>query len=573
MFILNKRLLFEPLLDLLEFLGLHVKSKIRVAKNATYTSRKSIQEMVSVLSQVIENKILSCLKDSDHIAIMFDESTDCTITEQLVIHCRYIVKETGELKSHFLKVIDVLGPSETSEGECDAQRIVSLNADAITSRICSYLKDDIKLDMNKIRGIGTDGASVMMGCRNGVVAQLKRITPSAIGVHCAAHRLNLSSSQAGDSVPYVKKFNIVICQLFDFYANSAVRTAGLEAIQSFIQEKQGKILEPCSTRWLSIERSVHRIKDCFISIVLSLEREGSERSDAKAIGLSKLVVEYRFVCTMLLLCDTLPHVTHLSKCFQIEAVDYSIIPAMLSSTISSLEQLITSDGPNLTNLQTYLEGVKQANITIIKPLNLGENYFLEKIRKPYLTNLIENLKNRFEDKSIISAFDIFNPKKMPRTDHSDCSTEEREAFTTYGNDYIESLSKHYQYEDVCVCGSSDECLEEWRCFRQYMHDNYQNLKHRDVIKELCSNRTISSIFPNVSAFAKVCRVVPIHTADVERTFSQLKLIKTRIRNRLTEGTLDSLLRIAIEGSSPEDYPLHEAVELWASKKHRRIFNK
>ena len=44
--------------------------------------------------------------------------------------------------------------------------------------------------MNKIRGIGTDGASTMMGCRNGVVAQLKRITPSAIGVYCAAHRLN-----------------------------------------------------------------------------------------------------------------------------------------------------------------------------------------------------------------------------------------------------------------------------------------------------------------------------------------------------------------------------------------------
>ena len=273
------------------------------------------------------------------MAIMFDESTDCTITEQLVIHCRYIVKDTGELQSYFLKVIDVLGSSETedTDGEGDTQRVVSLSADAITTRICKYLKDDIKVDMNKIRGIGTDGASTMMGCRNGVVAQLKRITPSAIGVHCAAHRLNLASSQAGESVPYINKFNVIICQLFDFYANSAVCTAGLEAIQSFIQEKQTKLLEPCSTRWLSIERSVQRIKECFISVVLSLEREGSERSEAKAIGLSKLVSEYRFVCTMLLLCDSLPHVTHLSKCFQIEAVDYSIIPAMLSSTITSLE--------------------------------------------------------------------------------------------------------------------------------------------------------------------------------------------------------------------------------------------
>jgi len=572
---------FEPFLDFLEFLGLHVKSKIRVAKNATYTSRKSIQEMVSFLSQVIENKILKNLKESDHVAIMFDESTDCTVTEQLVIHCRYIEKDTGELQSQFLKVIDVLGPSEseTSEGESDSQRVVSLSADAISARICSYLKDDVKLDMNKIRGIGTDGASTMMGCRNGVVAQLKRITPSAIGVHCAAHRLNLASSQAGESVPYIKKFNVIIRQLFDFYTNSAVRTAGLGAIQSFLQEKQSKLLEPCSTRWLSVERSVQRLKECFISVVLSLEREGSERSEAKAIGLSRLVAEYRFVCTMLLLCDTLPHVTHLSKCFQIEAVDYSIIPAMLSSTITSLEKLITTDGINLASLQTYLEGLEKANISIVKQHNLGEVYFLEQIRKPYLKQLIDNLKNRFEDKSIISAFDIFDPKKMPQkqidhsmesqSTHSDTEEQDCDAFMTYGNNHVTNLSQQYKCD---VCGTSEECLEEWGCFRQYMYDNYLKLKHRDVIKELCSNKTISSIFPNMSAFAQICRVVPIHTADVERTFSQLKLIKTRIRNRLAETTLDSLLRIAIEGPLPEDYPLSEAVELWARKKNRRLSN-
>ena len=97
---------FEPLLDFLEFLGLHVKSKIRVAKNATYTNHKSIQEMVSILSEVIKIRILRNLKESNHMAIMFDESTDCTITEQLVIHCRYFVKNTGELQSYFLKVID-----------------------------------------------------------------------------------------------------------------------------------------------------------------------------------------------------------------------------------------------------------------------------------------------------------------------------------------------------------------------------------------------------------------------------------------------------------------------------------
>ena len=110
--------------------------------------------MLSFLSEVIENKIVKSLQESDHVAIMFDESTDCTVTEQLVI--LYILKDTAtgelQLQSKFLKVIDVLGPSEseTSEGESETQRVVSLSADAISARITSYLKDDVKLDMNKI---------------------------------------------------------------------------------------------------------------------------------------------------------------------------------------------------------------------------------------------------------------------------------------------------------------------------------------------------------------------------------------------------------------------------------------
>ena len=79
----------------------------------------------------------------------------------------------------------------------------------------------------------------------------------------------------------------------------------------------------------------------------------------------------------------------------------------------------------------------------------------------------------------------------------------------------------------------------------------------------------------MSTLAKICRVIPIHTADVERTFSQLKLIKTSIRNRMAEKTLDSLLRIVtegpcIEGPCIEEFPISDAVTLWAKKKNRRL---
>ena len=92
-----------------------------------------------------------------------------------------------------------------------------------------------------------------------------------------------------------------------------------------------------------------------MSVVLSLQREGEERSDAKSVGLARMICEYRFVCIVLLMCDTLPVISHLSRCFQYDQCDYSIIPSMLPSTLTSLEQLTVSGGFNLQNLPAFLE--------------------------------------------------------------------------------------------------------------------------------------------------------------------------------------------------------------------------
>ena len=560
---------FEPLLDLLGLLGLNVKSKIQIAKNALYTSDKAIQEMVFVISEVIETHILKEIRDSSHFALMLDETTDCTVTEQLVIHGRYIDHATGELKSHYLKVIDTLQPEVEalgtgSQSVSDVDTCISVCAQTITNRVCEYVAS-AELDMAKMRGIGTDGASTMMGCHSGVVARLKTITPSAIGVHCAAHRLNLASSQAGDSVSYVKRFSSILRQLYDFFDNSAVRTAGLEAVQTLISES-GKLLAPCSTRWLSTERSVNRLRKCFISVVLSLQREGEERSDAKAVGLNNLVTEYRFVCTMLLLCDALPHVSHLSKCFQSADCDYSIIPRMVSSTVHAIKQLKTVDGVNMKGLPAFMEQITNSGIEIKKKSNLGDEYFKKSIRDPYLDNLISNIESRFDDKSVMASFDIYNPAKLPHLPDDPSCPEDLEAFTEYGNDDVENLARQFQG----VVADSIECLEEWSSFRQFLKENCTDLKQKEVISKLCCDSSWAVIYPNMSTLAKVCRVVPIQTADVERTFSQLKLIKTRVRNRMNEKTLDSLLRIAIEGPPISEFPVTEAVKLWATKKNRRL---
>ena len=81
---------YEPLLDLAGFLGIDIKSKISIARNATYTSDKTVQDIVYVITEVIEVGILEQMTKSEHFALMFDETADCTVKEQLAIHACFI---------------------------------------------------------------------------------------------------------------------------------------------------------------------------------------------------------------------------------------------------------------------------------------------------------------------------------------------------------------------------------------------------------------------------------------------------------------------------------------------------
>ena len=88
-------------------------------------------------------------------------------------------------------------------------------ANTIVEAIHSFLAKKA-LDIDKLRGFATNGASVMVGCRTGVVTQLKQCCPSLISIHCVNHRLALAASPAADHIPYPSAFlnTLGICFLF-----------------------------------------------------------------------------------------------------------------------------------------------------------------------------------------------------------------------------------------------------------------------------------------------------------------------------------------------------------------------
>ena len=55
------------------------------------------------------------------------------------------------------------------------------------------------------------------------------------------------------------------------------------------------------------------------------------------------------------------------------------------------------------------------------------------------------------------------------------------------------------------------------------------------------------IFPETFKMMNIFLALPIGTALVERSFSHLKMIKTRLPSRLSDCTVAQLMKISIEG--------------------------
>ena len=70
----------------------------------------------------------------------------------------------------------------------------------------------------------------------------------------------------------------------------------------------------------------------------------------------------------------------------------------------------------------------------------------------------------------------------------------------------------------------------------------------------------------------ILMAMPIGTVTVERSFSQMKLTKTRLRNRLSDINLCRLVRIAVEGPELNEVNFEEIVDVFKEHNRRVNFN-
>ena len=158
-------------------------------------------------------------------------------------------------------------------------------------------------------------------------------------------------------------------------------------------------------------------------------------------------------------------------------------------------------------------------------------------------------------------------------------------FRTYGKEEIKLLAAFYGEEAVIEFqGESfqfppvidgDVLLSEWPVFRRaLLHEKVAFMSSKKLTKSPTFQQVFQGIqkadayggiFPEMFKLINIMLTLPVGTATVERSFSQMKIIKTRLRNRLNDTNLKRLMRIAIEGPEMKLVDFDEVLDVFREK--------
>lgn len=156
--------------------------------------------------------------------------------------------------------------------------------------------------------------------------------------------------------------------------------------------------------------------------------------------------------------------------------------------------------------------------------------------------------------TVLDALGILNPKRCPANP----------AF--YGNQELQVLLDHYGKERNGRNGPVPAVIDEqatrfeWGQLRQLIALNYRHLSLKEMSKLLMTEH--QDLYPNFARLAAIALVIPVTNADCERAFSTQNRQKTKLRNRLSNATIEHLTRIEANGPPQLDDFAATCVHRW-----------
>ena len=501
-------------------------------------NEKRCKDFVLAVANQLFDEVRSKLSCARFLTVLADGSTDATVVKQETVSVRYIHK--GEPVTELAEIVPLESAKATGVYKAVKQGIAAVKRE----------------DGPSLIGGNFYGASVMIGEKSGVKALLKKDFPVITVIHCVAHKLELSVLDAAKSMPYLQIFEETIKSIFNFYHFSTKRRRELAEIADLLSTMLTNYSSVKAVRWVaSKSRALLAVKKNFASTVMHTEDASQGSKDAKTKGkaasIHKEITTVRFVKMLHFMLDLMDIITETSKIFQREKLTIPEVPDIIQETTMKLMNLKQHIGKHSKEFYDNLTASKQFGDQKIQlkgaaPAAYKEDNDIKKL----LENAISYLQSRFENfkEAPLVYFKIFNFKFWHR---------EQEQLALFGGDDVQCIVDHYKEQ---LSGDEfNKIPQEWVALKSYVV-HFCGRPLLQVYGELLRDRPAR--FKNILVLVDLMLTLSPSTAECERQFSSMNRIKTALRNRLSNDSLQALMKINCDGPSDNDFDPEEAINKW-----------
>ena len=505
-------------------------------RNAIYTAPSIQNEILDILAYMVRQKVCSGVREAGVYTVLADETKDLSKKEQLSISLRF-VDEEAVIREHFLTFV---------HAQC-------VSADSLTEYIVTTLKSH-HLDLNSIVSQGYDGASVMSGQYSGVQQRLKSVAPYAIYVHCYAHTLNLVLVDSVKNVSVASEFFALAESLYVFISTTKANVVFLAKQKELYPDKQPFQMQRLSdTRWACRYNAVNALCVTYDSLLATLEHIADDSDSAKAVqakGLYLQIKSFSFLVALVTFDKILSFTKHASDQLQSPNLDLASAADLVAATQSSLLDYRTDEMWH--KLYTYTE-------------RIANHHCIE------ISSHLVNRRNQQPPQHLSSSV-IMDTTGSRQTVTNVASDEYKVKFYFPVIDsFLAEISRRFDAKNLNIMKAIHSCHPTSKFFLktdvlQPLVDSYDLPKDKiemeaslakrmlegkelatigDVLLQL---KPLSSTFPNLSKLVRIAMTIAVSTAQCERSFSTLKLVKTIYAQQWVMKGWLTLLSCQLKGS-------------------------
>ncbi|CAI7729709.1 unnamed protein product [Closterium sp. NIES-54] len=481
-------------------------------------------------------------------------TTDRCKGKHMIVYATFI--RDNKLVSEFMQLITV--------EKADASTLLSL--------LLSHLQA-VGVEVQRISGISTDAAGVMMGSRAGLVVCLRERVPHLVSCHCIAHRCGCCCIFPGLSLLFVQSSNTTI----KFHRREALAAKeAAEALPVFdmvdglvrvTADLLGRSARSTNSSWTSSSssqrqawksRAYTKFGGCLGVRILAVWPAAVIFLKEYHSAMYLLATSYRFHIFMYFLVDVLEQLNLLNKFFQ---------QRQIKRTTSNLESRYVDCGDDFGGgssrwLSSFIERYGPGKKRDVTTEGVDSDGRPEKISftlhdnpvdgydgpedhdgcidlcTDFAERIMANLERRLGDLDSLSGVKLFMPDEWPK------GKPERHARCV---EWLLSLVMLFKAQD------SEEILPG----------------KVTIVHPGCSTSDWRESYPNLVQLWVAVAVITLSTAECERGFSCQNVIKSWLRGGLKDARLGDLMCLSL---MPYEPVFDEVVDIWRSYKKRKPFS-